>query len=390
MNKVAIVSCYYQKNYGSMLQAFATQQALDVLGYNNETVCIDGIAKEIKNRKVKYYLLQLANPSVVKGKLGFVKRYVHKKLDKEFSNNIAIRDKKFIEFRNSKFKVSQPLNSWKELNEYSERCSSVLVGSDQNWLPSNIDADYYTLSWASDNVNKISYAPSFGVSSIPKRQYGKANRFINRIQHASVREDTGKKIVSEVAKRDIPVVCDPTLLISPEEWKKSIPVERIIKEKYIFCYFLGNNPDQREFVKRFKEKTGLKIVSLLHIDEYIKSDCDFPDISPYDVGPSEFVNLIRSAEYVFTDSFHCTIFSVLNNKKFFTFRRFKEGLTISTNSRIHSLFKVLGIPERFITTDADISECIKLDINYEPVHDRLEIYRQESIKFLKKALEAGK
>lgn len=92
--------------------------------------------------------------------------------------------------------------------------------------------------------------------------------------------------------------------------------ERFIKEPYLFCYFLGNNPEQREFVKRFKDKTGYKIVQLQHCDEYIKSDVEFPDYTPYNVGPAEFVQLIRDAEYVFTDSFHASVFSLLYEKRF--------------------------------------------------------------------------
>lgn len=74
-------------------------------------------------------------------------------------------------------------------------------------------------------------------------------------------------------------------------------------------------PEQREFVKRVKEETGFIIVQLQHCDEYIKSDVGFPDYALYNVGSAEFVQLIRDAEYVFTDSFHASVFSLLNKKK---------------------------------------------------------------------------
>ena len=100
MKKIGIVSCYFQKNYGSMLQAYATQQVIKKLGYIPETICIDGIAKEIRNAKLKYYFRQLNDWNVVKGKLGFIKRVFFKKLDKDFKKNVLIRDKKFNEFKN--------------------------------------------------------------------------------------------------------------------------------------------------------------------------------------------------------------------------------------------------------------------------------------------------
>lgn len=390
MNKVAIASCYFQKNYGSMLQAFATQQAIENLGYKTENICIDGIAKEIRNAKLKYYAKELTDWSVIKTKIGFVRRFVVKRMDNEFRKNAVIRDKKFNDFKNKRFNVSPKFNSKKELGEYCKMCSSVLVGSDQLWLPSNLAADYYTLNFVPEEVNKIAYATSFGVSSIPKRQWIFANKFLNRINYISVREEAGQKIVKKVANRDVPVVCDPTFLFDKDKWLKYFPDKRIIKDKYIYCYFLGNNPEQRDFVKRLKKVTGYKIVSLLHVDEYIKSDNDFPDYAPYDVGPEEFVNLIRHAEYVVTDSFHGTVFSVINGKMFFTFRRFKETATLSTNSRMDSLFNLLNLHERFITADEDVEKALKLEIDYEKVWNRIDEYRQKSYEYLIKALEAGK
>ncbi|RNC29193.1 MAG: hypothetical protein AWM53_00842 [Candidatus Dichloromethanomonas elyunquensis] len=389
MKKVAVVSCYFQKNYGSMLQAFATQKILDALGYENETICIDGIADEIRMAKLKHYFFQMKDLSVVKGKLGIVKRFVFRKTNRELKTNIQVRDKKFVEFKDKHFRLSPKCETREQLAEYCRGVSSVLVGSDQLWLPSNIDADYYTLSFVPDEINKVAYATSFGISGLPQYQWEKAKVFLNRINYVSVRETGGQRIVKEAANRDVPVVCDPTLLFPAKQWEEEFSARRIIEDKYIFCYFLGNNPEQREFVRKVKEITGLKIVALLHMDEYIKSDCNFPDYAPFGIGPAEFVNLIKNAEYVFTDSFHGTVFSVLYEKKFFTFRRFQEGSSLSTNSRMHSLFNLLNLPERFITPDADVKLCLHMDTDYIAVLDRVEKYRKESLEYLINALEDG-
>ena len=389
MKKIGIVSCYFQKNYGSMLQAFATQEAIIKLGYEAETICIDGIIKEIRNAKLKYYAKQLFNWSIVKGKLGFITRFFIKKIDKDFKMNLIIRDEKFIEFKNSKYKLSDRCNSKQELGIYCKKYSSVLVGSDQLWLPSNIDADYYTLNFVPETVNKIAYSTSFGVSSLPKRQWNFANKFLNRINYISVREESGKKIIKDIANRDVSVVCDPTLLFTKDEWLNYFPNKKLFDGKYIFCYFLGNNPKQRKFANRVRDITGYKIVSLLHMDEYVKSDINFPDYAPYNIGPEEFINLIRNAEYIITDSFHGTVFSVLNGKEFFTFRRFKEGSTLSTNSRMHSLFNLLDLHERFITSEQDVTKALNLKIDYKKVWNKIENYRQNSYQYLKVALEGG-
>lgn len=384
-NKVAIVSCYFKKNYGSQLQAYATQKILDELNIDNETIDISKNSDFSKGKK-KYYLSQITNFNFIKTKLGMIKLKIDKKFNKQLGNNIKIRDAKFTEFE-KKFKLSKAYTSYEELNKQCENYSSVLVGSDQLWLPVNVVADYYTLNWVPDDTNKISYATSFGFSSIPEKYKEDYKKFLNRIENLSTREKAGVDIVKQLTDRDAKLVCDPTLLFNKNEWMNIQDEEPIIKEKYIFCYFLGKNIEHRKFVERLKEKTGAKIVSLNHCDEYVKYNDIFADEAPYDIGPGEFLNLIRNAEYVCTDSFHGTVFSLINNKKFFTFRRFSKKEKASTNSRIYSLLEIVDLKERLIEGTENVQDVLKYDINYDLVDEKLENFRNESKDFLKKALK---
>lgn len=161
-------------------------------------------------------------------------------------------------------------------------------------------------------VNTIAYSTSFGQSALPNDSAKKATVFLKKIRHIGVREESGQKLVKELAGRSVPVVCDPTLLFTGDEWMSIQKEEAKINEPYILCYFLGNNPPHREFAKRLKEKTGCKIVALTHLDEYVKSDEGYADYTPYDVDPADFLNLIRNAQFVCTDSFHCSLFIVLH------------------------------------------------------------------------------
>lgn len=52
------------------------------------------------------------------------------------------------------------------------------------------------------------------------------------------------------------------------------------------------------------------------MDSYNKADRGFGDYTPFDIGPAEFVNLIRNAKYIFTDSFHGSVFSMLYKNSF--------------------------------------------------------------------------
>ena len=219
----------------------------------------------------------------------------------------------FEDFASTKFRLSERYNSKRELTENAHKYSAFVVGSDQLWLPSNIAADYYTLNFVPVEIPKIALATSFGISRLSKKYAELASKFLNRFNHISVREISGQKIAQELTDKDIAVVCDPTIMFTADDWTKALDAiengNRFADgQKYIFVYFLGNNPWQRDVVKNVQKETGLKIVQIAHSDEYVKTDVGFADFTPYNVGPKEFVELIRDAEFVFTDSFHCSIF----------------------------------------------------------------------------------
>lgn len=389
MKKIGIVSCYFQHNYGSMLQALATQMALDKLNYENETVDISGFNHEIQKAKLLYFAKASLTSDILLSKLGMTKNVLIKKFSKnEYAAMSRIRDEKFDDFSKKWFRMSPQYTSKKKLgNSCKENYSSVLVGSDQLWLPGNIAADYYTLNFVPETVNTIAYATSFGQSSLPKDSSRKAALFLKKIRHIGVREESGQKLVKELAGRYVPVVCDPTLLFTGEEWLSIQKDKPIVEDKYILCYFLGNNPPHREFAKRLREATGCKIIALTHLDEFVKSDEGYADETPYNVDPADFLNLIRNATYVCTDSFHCSVFSMLYKKVFFTFRRYARKTKSSTNSRLDTLFRLAGVSERILEGAEDIQKCLYMEIDYNSVHQNFAKIREESYQYLQKALE---
>lgn len=392
MKKTAIVSCYFQQNYGSMLQAYATQRVLDKMGYENETIDVSGFNHEIKKAKLIYFMKASLTSDILWVKMGMVKNVLMKRFSRsEYAFYAQIRKKRFDEFSQSHFRLSCRYNSKKELAEKcEENYSAVLVGSDQLWLPGNIAADYYTLSFVPKTVNSIAYATSFGQSELPKGTARKAGSFLTKIRHIGVREESGQKLVKELTGRDVPVVCDPTLLLTGEEWMDIQQRKPMIREPYIFCYFLGGNSRHREFAKRLREKTGCKLVALAHLDEFVKMDGIYADMVPYDVGPSDFLNLVRNASYVCTDSFHCSVFSMLYERTFFAFYRYGGNTMSSTNSRLDTLFKLAGVEERILNGDEEIQRCLSMEINYAAVYEKLASVRAASYQYLEAALKDEK
>lgn len=384
MKKIGVCACYNTKNYGSMLQTLATGVKLQELGYDFEFIrytrkpTIGLIAKSLTRI-----------PELIGSKIKHIHDTRKIKAYPEIAAGINRRNDFFNKFVTQTFEsISPEYKTYKEIRKAALNYSAVLVGSDQLWRPEGYGTGFYNLLFVPDEILKISYATSFGVSKIPNSKKRIAKRFLNRINYISVRELRAAEIVKELTGRNVPTVVDPTLLFTGEQWKNLIPEKTILGEKYIFCYFLGSNKQHRIWAKEIKKETGYKIVTIPHLDEFVEGDIDFGDIQLYDVGPSEFVNLIRYAEIVCTDSFHGTVFSILNHKSFITFNRFSDNSKNSRNSRIESLLSQTKLMERRIDNEKhDIISTIRKEIDYSMVDKRLWVMRVKSISYLENAFK---
>lgn len=386
MKPIGLVTCYFHHNYGSMLQAYATEMIMQDMGLPYETI----YCKAAINYMVENKLLYFAKKIMIgdwKMKLGKFKIDQAKHNNPIFLKNWAIRDAAFNKFADEMFHVSPYCKNRSELETMATNYSAFLVGSDQLWRTDSVEHGYYTLEWVPDGIRKIAYSTSIGVKEIPWFQVKKNRRFMNRFDYMALREQSACDLVFKLTGRKVQVVLDPTLLFSGDQWMKIQNKEPLTNGKYIFCYFLGNNPNQRELVKKLKDKTGMKIVALLHLDEYIPSDESFADETPYNVGPAEFLNYIRNAEYVCTDSFHCSVFSILYKKKFFTFSRFSETAKQNTNTRIDNLLNITGLSERRVNAGMSVDEILNLQLDFNYADKKLDELRKSSIDYLKNALK---
>lgn len=385
MGKIGVCACYNTKNYGSMLQSLATGEMLEKLGYPYEFI------RYTRKPTVGLILKSLDRiPEMIKGKRLNAERQRALSKYPEVASGIKRRNACFDSFMNQTFtNMSPAYDTLKQLTQAAKEYDAVMVGSDQLWRPEGYSTGFYNLMFVPDEVPKIAYATSFGVSQIPEKKKKIAKTFLNRIDHISVRELRASEMIKELIGRDVPTVVDPTLLFTGEEWKKIIPSKTIVDEKYIFCYLLGSNPQHRTWVEELKKQTGYKIVTIPHLDEFVESDIAFGDHQLYDVGPAEFVNLIRNAEYVCTDSFHGTVFSILNHKQFVTFNRFAEGSRNSRNSRIESLLSQTGLEKRrMIRKEQNIVNLVLAELDYEGVDAKLNQMRSRSVDYLRGALES--
>lgn len=386
MKKVGLVCNYYMLNYGSLLQCYATQKALQEFGCDVEAIQFENVPTK-KARKQLFLRLKVQQMFKPKAVLKKLERIKNTKTN-EFYNDLRVaRKKKFCDFIDSELRLSQSYNSLESVQENVHEYDVIVLGSDQLLCPKDIIFGYHTLEFVPDNIKKISYAASFGLSSLPGSVVKKAARDLKRFDDFAAREVAGAGIYRKLTGKNAPVVVDPTLLLQADQWKDVAGDEKIIQGDYIFCYFIGDNLEHRQMAEELKKKTGLKVVTIRHIDDYIDADESFGDIAFNDAGPREFVNMIMNAHYVLSDSFHATIFSTMMHKQFCVFNRFAVGSKGSTNSRLDSLLGKLKIQDRRVGDSREMLETINNNIEWENVDNILKEWIKDSKDYLKKAIE---
>lgn len=382
MEKVGLCVRYDCNNYGSMLQILATQKAIEDCGCTYEHIRYD--------KKTLFFMIKnlnrLFNPYFIRGKLMGIQKKKGLALNPEVNEGNIARLELFEQYRKMYIKPYSPIyKGYSKLVKEASNYSAIMVGSDQLWTPAGLQSKFYNLLFVPDNIKKISFATSFGVNEIPLNQIKQTREYLNRIDYLSVREVSGAHIIKELTGKTVLVAVDPTLLYTREEWMKIFPFKKEYEDKYIFAYFLGTEIGHRKIVEKFAKEKKLKIVTCPAMDEYVQYDLSFGDSRKYKVGPVEFLNLIRGAEYIFTDSFHGTIFSIVNHKCFLTFNRYSDSIRKGKNSRIESLFYLLGLEERHYNPEK-FSVVMNKDIDYFSVEEKLRLLRKDTWDFLKNAL----
>lgn len=382
---LGLATPFKTQNYGTKLQAFAMQNIFSKLGYDVEIISY--VYVSTKKEKIRNLLS-------IKKLSGRIKQRRQKKADfanPRYAECVRLRNSAFDSFTNKYLPTTRNFVSLETLKSYSKKYDAVICGSDQIWLPVHIKKGYYSLSFVPKGVRRIAYAPSFGISSIEKSDKKFYRDFLDKMDFLSCRELSGCEIIENTSGKKAQIVLDPTLMVDKNVWKKLCGDTPVIDEDYIFCYFLGTNPKHRQKAKDLSKLTGCKIVALPHIDGYVDADENYADFTLCDIGPERFVNLIKNAKYICTDSFHGSVFSTIFEKEFFVFERFSSSDKHSTNTRLCSLLSGLELTDRQLKNERldalDWSVKIREKIDYIKVKKNLEKLRQSSFDYIKKSLD---
>lgn len=367
--KIAIMTWLHNGNYGSMLQAYALQKYLRDQGYDVTNIDYEpGSIQKVKN------LIENRNSPKL-----FLEKYEAWKVshDAGFKNERAVRKEKFDQFCMQNMQLSDKFRKPKELKAISDTYDIYICGSDQIWSPYLLNPVYYLCFVG--NRKKIAYAASFGVTSTTTSKRKQINDYIQRFSDVSIRESEGLSLLDN---KNIFVAVDPTLLLSKEEWE-GIAMHREDRQGYVLCYFLKDNQRYFQAAIRFAEQKGLKLVTIPSGTESYK----LGEVAA-GAGPADWAALVHSAGYVFTDSFHAVVFSLIFRREFFAFNKYADSDRNSQNCRVKNLLTIVGLEERII--EKDKTETALTDfapVNYQKVWDKLEAVIEKSKKWLIDAIE---
>ena len=382
---IGLILAHTGTSYGMNLQAYATQHLLELMGFETEII----------RTKSRFPQGVVMAPGLFQHFVVQFKRKQNKKrhnlnrlTDELHIRNNQLRISAAQNFRNEKLHNYSPILDYRALCKYASKYDAVIIGSDQCWLPGFSFSYLNTMNFVPAGVKRISYATSLGVSHYPNYCYYSARKAWRKIDCLSVREQSGANIIREVCGNDIQVrvVLDPTYLFSKEEWEEMIPPSRLIDGHYILSFMLGYDDSQKEFIRDYAQKKGIKLVSILSNESSSAIDTTYADETIIGASPADFVNYIRFADCVFTDSFHGIAFSIINQRDFYAFypkRDFAKGKD-SRNSRIDHILNCFNISNRLIVSHFREEEDIH--INYMEVGSVLSEKKRQSIDFLKNAL----
>ncbi len=369
---IGIVSIHSAHNYGSVLQAYALQEVLKK--YSSK---VDMINYRPHYLNCQYNLFSIR---VYKRYKGFFNKILH------FGWRIIMLPRRIEKYYKFEHFILNNMNLTKKYKSYEQLCNEnfnydlVVVGSDQVWntdITEGFDKTYY-LGFLNNNIKKASYAASIGKSSLDKQYESLYKKYINQLDCISLRERSNVKTLKFITEKNIHVSLDPTLLLEKKKWieisnKSNLKIDN---EKYIFVYILQENIEFVKIVNELSKKLNLKVYSISKKKRF-NNEKIFPN-----AGPEDFLKLCNNSEFVVTNSFHGTVFSLIFEKRNCIIPH------LHTGSRMIDLMNLVGLKNRIVENykNLDVKNILK-NINYNTVNQKLNTYRIESLKYIEGVID---
>lgn len=369
--KVGIMSMQRIVNYGSFLQAYGLKNTIESMGHEVEFVDYFPESPVVveERKQTNPVLRKLKN--VVKMCSASYRTW---RKDQIRSNET------FAEFIRAYQNEWLPLLGVTDKKNYCPKLDVLVIGSDEvfNCTQPGESVGYSRQLFGKDHHAQklLSYAATFGSTTMDKLERYQIKEevvgLLNGFDTLSVRDTNSAQMVKQMTGKEVPIHIDPVLLY-PFLEVKDIKIPQSYKDYIVVYAYSGRlTEDEITAVKAFAKKTGKKLISL----GYWQTFCDDYVLA----SPLEVLAYIRNADYVITDTFHGTVFSIVTKKKFGTIIR------TSNSQKIGSLLKLFGLESREIRNLADIEKVVTGPINFEEVDKVLDLERKHALEYLRQAI----
>ena len=367
--KIGIITFHRAVNYGAVLQSYALCKSVRSLGYECEI--IDYRSQFIEDY---YDLKHLLLPKNWKRLISYI-----------ISNgNLSPNKERFTSFLRDNHVLSKEIyNTHSDLLKCEEIYDLFITGSDQVWNYATAGFDKaYFLDFVTDSDKKRSYAASFGFSEIPGEYINTYRELLKDFTMFSVRENAGEVIIRGFSNTPVTVDLDPTLLLNQDSWKSlaSLPNDFPISspKRFVLVYMIGEDIRILNLAKELAKKQKMDVIYIT--DRW----CNRRGVvNARRVTPSEWLGLFDKADYIITNSFHGTAFSVNFEKRFVVLGN-NQGKKKA--SRIETILTDLGLQERLTYDQNDAMAVVCKSINYNSIKTHLQDRRNNSLQNLSKEL----
>lgn len=368
--KIKTITCHQVYNYGASLQELALLEFLNTNGHEAES-----IAYKPSYLANVHKLFSCLSPKWSKNLLT-KSVYVSLKLPQRIKS--LKRQKKFNAFESNHIPITKKsYENNEQLKQIKNNADIFICGSDQIWnplFPNGKDPAFY-LDFAQDSeAIKISYAASFATDDIPVENIKFVKKQVSKLDFVSVREISGKKILSDLGFDKVEQVLDPVFLLTEQKWN-SYAVERLENKKYIFIYDFDNNSHIKTIAKKLAKRHGLLIIG-------VNANLKYVDKNYYLQGPAEFLGLVKNAELILTTSFHALAFGLIFKRRLGVFNR-----NIGINTRMRDLLKLINLSDHLLDSSKDVS-LSHFDIDYQIIDKEINKHIQRSQKFLTSSINS--
>ncbi len=360
--KIGIATFQWSDNYGAVFQSFALQTVL-------------------KNAGHEVHIINYQPQPILTG----LSQYIAKSPKALFPKWEDTYKRKLFERFRSKYlyRTKEVFHSGQDLIKIQNNFEILITGSDQVWNPKWLIQqdglwDLCFLRFAGKHIKLISYAASFGhadISTLKQEWKSKIEKDIRNFDAVSVREHSGISMVKLLASRnDAMHVVDPTLLLNKDYYNKLIG--NLKKRKhFLFSYMLlGLEKDALFIENQISNIYKLKIIKCDAKKMLFHPGYKLPN-------PIGWLNLIRNAQIVITNSFHGVVFCLIFHTPFFAL--LLDGEIGTTNGRIIDLLNEVGLTSRMLTP-LQANKIFDYEdwIDWIKVDNVLEGMIQQSINFL--------